>query len=736
MRTELKRRLIWPIAASTVLSVTACWHSSSRNAQHTSRRHSNTLGQHGASAHATGQSAEGRLSESHSDFSLRDQNQLSRSLALESGALLAPIRRTQSEMAGFSGYDNFGVDTSSFGKLDDALLELIIGMQLPENGKIASSAAPEIGSSLDSSELPDGVMSRPKTEAKPSETNSKTDDALVRDELELDGYAWIEPSGYPLLELLPSPMEAIGTQQDSASVVMNLARPSDLGGREIESSQSQATKAKPKSSGKESSTETARTNEKNAGDVSVSLAIKKANRSTKKSTATSSVFADSPQLRKRLEAMRSRGLSLEQQRGEDVVTWTDAVSKNLDQLRNATSFSADTVSGALDRLDRLALRGGPLAEAIQEHDARVIALRAVYALRRRLAIWRPIHELHTTRDSKTTEPVASKRVSSLQLSDQISEVRNELEQTGDVSGWENYLMLEEVESASRADRTQQMLVAQRVLSRLEWHRLLKVHRQWLENPAVDAMATALRTWASSPIDYGELLRQLERQESDPIDLASIDIATATQSMRFDSNPNVAQIAGQINTHYRNANVRLAMSRPMLDRLLPAVEPERVRIQKRILGSQVRGVSYVQGTLGIDLMPSADRWRVFFENRGQVTTHAVGRRDGVRLMTLAQNEYTAIAPIEVTSAGAAIGDIQVDVYGRSRLRGVTSDYDSWPLLGTLVRGYAQSEFRSVRAQSNSIAKRDISVRVTNELQTRLDDQIDNSGEKLSRMVLGP
>ena len=109
----------------------------------------------------------------------------------------------------------------------------------------------------------------------------------------------------------------------------------------------------------------------------------------------------------------------------------------------------------------------------------------------------------------------------------VDEVKSDLATTGDVQGWSNYLLLpaivREANSSNAEDRS---LLAQRFLSRTQWHGLDPVHRRWMHRPSVNALKNALQPWTQLPIDYTALLSDIDSQEAVSIDMAAIDISGA------------------------------------------------------------------------------------------------------------------------------------------------------------------------------------------------------------------
>jgi hypothetical protein len=297
--------------------------------------------------------------------------------------------------------------------------------------------------------------------------------------------------------------------------------------------------------------------------------------------------------------------------------------------------------------------------------------------------------------------------------------------------------LDDVAAAiERGEMDQRTILAQRLLSRTDWHGLDPEQQRWLMRDSVAQLSSTIRPWAQDAVDYASLMYQIERQESDAIDLAAIDIASAFQTLRFAENATAVEVADAIDTYYRNANVRLALSQPMLQRILPTVDPMSVPVRTRVFGSRVRGMSRIESDLTVELTPSPDRWALQLKATGNVRTQSTGFNGPVAVRTSGNSDFVAATPIEVTPTGIQSGDPKVDVRGKTNLRGIHTDYDGWPLIGSLVRSMASSRYESLAPRSNRIASRKIETQVATEIDTQVDDRLGLATKQLSEMVLGP
>ncbi|MEL6104792.1 MAG: hypothetical protein AAFU85_02090 [Planctomycetota bacterium] len=441
------------------------------------------------------------------------------------------------------------------------------------------------------------------------------------------------------------------------------------------------------------------------------------------------------QLLDQLDALESRigSVNHEDQRRFAVLAWTRRVKELLVELPKSPRLGDTNVGSLLDELASLRGIAAKNASLDIPTDQRVAWLQAAYAVERRLAVWQPVFAINSG-----DEP-ASQRVTddTLSAAASLDAVEAEFEATGDAEGWYRFLAINQLRHAfTSGDDAAKSEAAQLFLTRLKWPNLTQEHQDWLRTEPFQRLADVARPWASRAIDYASLLHQIERAESNAIDLVTTEIAESMRALSFASHPRAKQLATNLEMHYRNANLRLAISDRLINHLLPEIPSRRVPVRTNLLGSRVTGVSEVSSDLSVALIPSNNEWRLSLHTDGNVLTRSVGRRGPAAVSTASRNQYGASTPISIKPTDVTLGRSVVDVTGGSRLRGIDTDFDGWPLIGSLVRGIAESEYWQKASLSDRIAgnrmRSEIGVQIDKDVQTRLDE----ASEKFSRSILGP
>ena len=417
-----------------------------------------------------------------------------------------------------------------------------------------------------------------------------------------------------------------------------------------------------------------------------------------------------------------------------VVDWSNTVQRLLVELHGLPRLGDKRAGEIIELLDALADDGRKQAEMLDDREQQVQWLRTTFAMSRRTAVWQPVWELCHFNDARWVGDSAGEDDS---IGTAIESVRSDLAATGDTVGWDDYLLLEEVTEAARSeDMEQRAIVSQRVLSRLEWHRLDAEQSKWLKRESIQQLVSVIRPWARKAIDYANLMSQIERQEANTIDLAAVDIAAAFQSLRFAESPAAVRVADEINTHYRNANVRFAISEELMERMMSAIEPHSVAVNTRMMGTRVKGTSQIESGFDLELQPSADSWSLNLKTTGRVKTDSVGKQGVVSVRTAGAAKFDAASHLEVTAKGVYVGEADAVVSGKTRLRGIDTEYDDWPLVGMLVRSIAEDRYQSMAPQANRLGNREARVRIETEIDAQLNQRVNQASAKMSEMVLGP
>jgi hypothetical protein len=175
------------------------------------------------------------------------------------------------------------------------------------------------------------------------------------------------------------------------------------------------------------------------------------------------------------------------------------------------------------------------------------------------------------------------------------------------------------------------------------------------------------------------------------------------------------LADAVESHYRNANIRVAITSEMMNRYVEKDREEVRALRDRIDGAAIRGQSLMHSTSRIELSPATDRWHLDVESEGKVDANALADAGEARLRSRSLTDFAARKQVIVDSTGLVMQPTSVDVKSHNRLMGVTTDYDWVPVFGSYARDRAVQRYHARQAKSRV----QVEARVAHEAAETMD-----------------
>src|SRR5690606_11582380 len=121
-------------------------------------------------------------------------------------------------------------------------------------------------------------------------------------------------------------------------------------------------------------------------------------------------------------------------------------------------------------------------------------------------------------------------------------------------------------------------------------------------------------------------------------LADADaIAELRMRMKWSADPRLQSLAEELNRNYRNANMRIAFSGDLMNRMIPPQEVRKAPVRSRIVGADIHGRSETDTEIHVRLSPDPAVWRFGLEASGNVHSHTVSETWPARLRNRSQME---------------------------------------------------------------------------------------------------
>lgn len=413
--------------------------------------------------------------------------------------------------------------------------------------------------------------------------------------------------------------------------------------------------------------------------------------------------------------------------------WCDAVRAEFDKLHAADSLSAPEAAAALKKLVDLTPLAREIAALRQTDNGRARVMRVYYALTRRLPLY---HAAHT---NSLKSPPPKPPVPTIAEWDAIlAEVNGKLLQHQIGPKWAKYLALSELRllpSQGLPDEARCAL-AREVLRRMTSSQLTDNQLAFLRQPPFLKLAYHLMHWAHEPLDSSGLLADIERYEQEPLGSLAKSIAQQYEIGRWSLDPAEQAIAEQMNVHYRNANVRVAASGALLNRLLPAVQRMRDRVDDTIQGACVHGESDTQTQVRVLLIPDQTSWKLTLEARGHVDSTTQSSKGPATFWQDGQAQFVARKLLTIDRRNFRLYGAAAEADSDNQLRDFETDFDNIPLLGMLARSIAEQQYYDTQPAAKHEVSQKVANRAERQFNEAVDQRIDQARNEFRKRMITP
>lgn len=395
--------------------------------------------------------------------------------------------------------------------------------------------------------------------------------------------------------------------------------------------------------------------------------------------------------------------------------WARKVLLHIDELVATPSLGDPQVAELLDLLLADSEEAKELARGNPENDDRTRLLRAGYALVRRHAIWTVVHQLA----ANPPEPPA---VGDFAIWQQTLREVDQLFAAPQSAPWRTYLLIDEAKAKigrSEVPVDEQRVLALTMLDRLHSTQMSEDQSVYLEGqPAVVRMIEQLKILVEEPADLAALVLAIERYEHDGLASESKALASAYQDIRFSTDKRVLELADTVNAFYRNANVRVALSATLINRLLPGESTMQEPVVDSIQGAYVEGASNTSTRLRLVLLPDRMRWRMGLEAKGEVASSTASSKGPATFYQDGLSYYRARKLLTVDRKGIRLFNAEAEADANNSLTDFQTDFDGIPLFSSLIRSIARNQYDATAP----LAKMEVESRIVGRATSKLDQEV--------------
>ncbi|RIK80851.1 MAG: hypothetical protein DCC67_08855 [Planctomycetota bacterium] len=400
--------------------------------------------------------------------------------------------------------------------------------------------------------------------------------------------------------------------------------------------------------------------------------------------------------------------------------------------------AADEFDGpaVVEDLARLAEQGFHAALTVKDASEQTAWLRATRALDRRLPLWALLADrqyMQQTAGTAYAEDHAG-------LMPALQAVADLTADSAEGASWRQYLRLNDLAglaSIGGGDHAEQRRAAAReVLLRMEDPWLTKKQQAFLEQAPIAELARQLRPWASGEASLDVLAAIVERYESHGSQRDAAAIAELRMRLKWSDDSRLHVLADELDRHYRNANVRMAFTAELINRLIPPQPADVSPVHSRIAGTDVQGRSETHTDIYVRLLPDPRVWRFGLEARGKVSSQTRSLTWPARLRNSSRMEYEARKLVLVNRFGMHVWPAEARAEGNTSLVGVDSSFGYVPVLGTIIENAAREQHRLSRPRAIEQVKDKVREQACQRMDSEADVKLARLESQLRERVLEP
>ena len=349
-------------------------------------------------------------------------------------------------------------------------------------------------------------------------------------------------------------------------------------------------------------------------------------------------------------------------------------------------------------------------------------MRVRHALSRRLDVWELLPALQSTGESAADAAQCDPTRLSMCLADVAVFTR---EGGSEGNRWRNYLLLDTLESVAQAsqrgseDEARDFRTASCGVFCAAGSPL---------GSAISSPADRWRSWAMSfaagppsrsmPANCLPIWNDSSRRACP----AMRRLAEHRRRLSWLAPEKAGKLADRVETHYRNANLRVAIGESFLDRLVPRSHTTTMPVNDRVLGYPVRGTSTTLTTLDVRLVPDPRRLRLALEANGSIHATTTSTSGPATVYNQSESHYFARKLMEVDLGGIHVSPTETDSDTTLQLRGVRTNFDGIPVLGALVENVVRSRHAEKKAEAGREVRRKISDSTKRQIDAETDARV--------------
>ncbi|MFM1903269.1 MAG: hypothetical protein RLZZ440_1169 [Planctomycetota bacterium] len=233
-----------------------------------------------------------------------------------------------------------------------------------------------------------------------------------------------------------------------------------------------------------------------------------------------------------------------------------------------------------------------------------------------------------------------------------------------------------------------------------------------------------------------LLGFLERYEASGCMADAAAVKGTLAAIASSSCPRAAELARTTTDHYLAPNVRLAVHRGFVERMLPESTVSNGPVNDFVLGRPVHGRRTVEQSTGIRFVPHASEIRMELVISGDVASRTVTESGPVAVHSRSQASFTIFKPIALTPTGLDLGDARGNAAARSQLANIQTSFDAVPIMGQIVRTIVKNQHDDAKAEATREVTSKIVGQACREVDAQAEPKLETMAEQIRERLWNP
>ena len=192
----------------------------------------------------------------------------------------------------------------------------------------------------------------------------------------------------------------------------------------------------------------------------------------------------------------------------------------------------------------------------------------------------------------------------------------------------------------------------------------------------------------------------------------------------------------VTDHYLAPNVRVAIHRDFITRVLPEKTVTSGRMEDFVLGRAVRGTNTVEQSLGVGFVPSRSEIRCELQVSGAVSSRTVTDGGIADIHSQGTANFVVRKPVSVSARGLAFGTALGSASNSARLAGIDTPFNGVPIMGGMMHKAVVSRYEESRDEAAREVNDKIIVRACRQVDKEAEPKLREMAERLRERIWMP